>query len=82
MLLEVNNLGGYSHCMLTKQRVIGGVQRFQMQVRNKPDYEKLRLLLEIELVRRVGIEEATGIGKYLVNVYEILLHNRGDHDTL
>lgn len=46
------------------------------------DYEKLRLILERELNRTVSIEEAKGMGKYLVNVYEILLYNRGECDTI
>jgi hypothetical protein len=40
------------------------------------NFEKLRIILEHELGRNVTIEEAIGTGRYLVNVYEILLINR------
>ena len=46
------------------------------------DYESLRQILEQELNRTVEIDEAVGMGKYLVNVYEILLYNRGEYDTM
>lgn len=46
------------------------------------DYEQLRQILERELEHPVSIEEAVGMGKYLVNVYEILLYNRGEYDTI
>lgn len=46
------------------------------------DYEQLRQILERELDRPVTIDEAVGMGKHLVNVYEILLYNRGEYDTI
>ncbi|MGH7195188.1 MAG: hypothetical protein ACREGA_00190 [Candidatus Saccharimonadales bacterium] len=46
------------------------------------DYEQLRRILERELDRPVSIDEATGIGKHLVNVYEILLYNGGECDKI
>ena len=46
------------------------------------NYEKLRHILEIELEREVTLEEAVNTGNHLLNVYEILLYNRGDYDTI
>jgi hypothetical protein len=46
------------------------------------DYEQLRTILEDELDRSVSLEEATGIGNHLINVYDILLYNRGKYDTI
>jgi hypothetical protein len=46
------------------------------------DYEQLRQILERELDRPVSIDEAIATGKTLVNIYEVLLYNRGDYDTI
>ena len=40
---------------------------------SKPDFEKLRAILEKELGREVTIAEAIATGNYLINVYDILL---------
>lgn len=37
------------------------------------DYEKLRLILEDRLGRKVTIEEATATGDSLLKIYEVLL---------
>ena len=39
----------------------------------QPDYEKLQAILQREMGRPVGIDEAVGTGNFLLNVYEILL---------
>jgi hypothetical protein len=46
------------------------------------DYEKLRLILQRQYGRPVSLKEAVGTGKYLLNVYEILLDNRGDNGKI
>ena len=38
-----------------------------------PDYSELREILENQLNRPVSLEEAVGTGKFLINVYDILL---------
>lgn len=39
----------------------------------KPDYQKLREILEKQLCRPVPLHEAENIGKYLINTYDVLL---------
>lgn len=53
-----------------------------MNILAQPDYQKLRIILEQELGREVSLKEATGTGKYLLNVYEILLGNRGSRGIM
>lgn len=53
-----------------------------MNVGVQPDYQKLRVILERQLGRKVSLKEATGTGKHLLNVYEILLYNRGSHGII
>ncbi len=50
--------------------------------RVQPDYEKLRLILEKQLERPVLMDEAVGTGKFLVNVYEVLLSDELVSDTI
>ena len=45
-----------------------------MQQKSKPDYEKLRVLLEKELGREITLEYAVEIGNKLLNIYDILLY--------
>lgn len=47
---------------------------------NEPDYEKLRLILEHELGKKVSLEYAVGAGNYLINIYDILLHDDKETD--
>lgn len=53
-----------------------------MKPRDQPNYEKLRLILERELGRKVTLEEAKGTGKYLMNVYEVLLSDEITNATM
>lgn len=53
-----------------------------MRPRDQPDYEKLRLILERELGRAVTLEEAKGTGKFLINVYEVLLSDEITNATM
>lgn len=46
------------------------------------DYEKLRQILEKQYSRKVQLSEAINTGKMLLNIYEILLENRGENDIL
>jgi hypothetical protein len=46
------------------------------------DYQKLQQILEKQYGRKVPLSEAIGTGKFLLNIYEILLDNRGDNDIL
>jgi hypothetical protein len=40
---------------------------------NQPNYEKLRVCLEIRYKRSVTIDEAINTGNHLIKIYEILL---------
>lgn len=53
-----------------------------MQTTDTIDYEKLRRILELQYGRNVSLNEATETGKFLLNVYENLLDNRGDDDKI
>ena len=46
-----------------------------MQQRAKPNYEKLRVILEKELGRNVTLEYAINVGNKLLNIYGILLYD-------
>jgi hypothetical protein len=46
------------------------------------DYRKLQRILEKQYGRKVLLTEAIGTGKFLLNVYENLLDNRGKNDKL
>ena len=48
-----------------------------MKLPSEPDYMKLKLILENELNRTVSMEETIATGKHLMNIYEVLLFNRG-----
>jgi hypothetical protein len=39
-----------------------------------PDYQKLRVILEKELGRKVSLDEAIATGDSLLKIYEILLN--------
>ncbi len=45
---------------------------------NQPNYEKLRKILMQQYHREVSIIEAIETGKHLLNIYDILLYNRGN----
>ncbi len=53
-----------------------------MRVVTEPDYEELRLILEKQFNRPVMIDEALGTGKFLINVYEVLLSDEETSDTI
>lgn len=46
------------------------------------NFEKLRQILESELDRPVTLKEATKTGNHLLNIYDILLNNRGGDDKI
>lgn len=60
----------------------GSIKRSLMLHMAVPDYEALRKVMQRELSREVLLEEAVATGKCLMNIYEILLYNRGDYDTI
>lgn len=45
----------------------------------EPNYEKLRVILERQLGKKVSLEYATGAGNFLIEVFDILLY--GDEAT-
>lgn len=51
-----------------------------MQQKSKPDYEKLRLLLEKELGRKITLEYAVEVGNKLLNIYGILLYEAEENN--
>lgn len=53
-----------------------------MQPTSKPDYEKLRRILERELDREVSLEYALNAGDFLISVYETLLYGEETTDQI
>jgi hypothetical protein len=49
---------------------------------DQPDYDELRAILERQFERPVSLEEATGTGNFLINVYEILLSDEQTGATI
>jgi hypothetical protein len=48
----------------------------------EPNYKDLQVILKEQLGRGVGIDEATGVGKFLLNTYEVLLSDDVTSDTI
>jgi hypothetical protein len=50
--------------------------------KNRPEYEKLRIILQQQLQMSISIEEATKIGDTLINIYDLLLSNGSSGATI